>query len=71
MGRYAPLAWLALSVVGLYGYRAWYRRGHNLYNPVVPEKERRKRNVRFAAYIAIYVIIAVTCFVEKLNDTPR
>lgn len=62
MNKYEPLVWVVLSVLGLYVLRRQYRRGYNHYDPVVPEKERRRRDTRFAIFIAIYVLATVGSF---------
>ncbi|VVE06862.1 hypothetical protein PCO31110_02440 [Pandoraea communis] len=65
MTRYEPLIWLALSVVGLYALRRLYRRGFNLYDPVLTEKESRRRDIRFAAFVVLYIAAAVGSFFAK------
>lgn len=69
MSRYEPLIWLALSVFGLYVLRSINRRGFNLYNPVLPDKERRRRNMRFGLCIAVYVAVVLISFFSKYLDS--
>lgn len=65
MAKVLPLMWLALSVVGLYGLRALNRRGNNLYSPTVSENERRRKNIRFAVFIFIYVVVVLASYFFK------
>lgn len=62
MGRYGPLFTLAVSVAALYELRRLHRIGNNLYDPVLTKNERRQRNIRFAAFMAIYVAVALVSF---------
>lgn len=66
MVRYAPVVWVALSVIGLYALRRQNRQGFNLYDPVVTQKERRRRDIRFMAFIVIFVAVTVGSFFAKM-----
>lgn len=65
MSRFEPLVWVALSVIGLCALRVINRRGFNLYDPVVSEKERRRSNVRFFAFIFLYLTVALVSYFFK------